>query len=125
MAYLDTTTDLAYWAEVPNCNGRYICDIMGRIWSRRHHRYLRHHTRRSGYKHVVLRTVRGFRTVLVHRVVAVAFHGRYAYKAAEVMHLNSQRGDNRLENLQWGTRRKNEKMKEEFHKERRFWKGPF
>lgn len=41
------------------------------------------------------------KTMQVHRLVAIAFHGAPTEEAPEVNHINGNRGDNRAENLEW------------------------
>lgn len=47
------------------------------------------------------------RRVLVHRLVALVFHGSPPTAAHEVRHLNGVPADNRADNLAWGTRAQN------------------
>lgn len=53
----------------------------------------------------------------IHRLVCEAFHGQPPSKDHIVLHLNENPGDNRPENLRWGTRKENQnfpKVKEAF-----------
>ena len=61
----------------------------------------------NGYSRVIL-SVEGKKDQwLVHRLVALAFHGRPGFKSAQVNHINSQKRDNRFDNLEWVTASEN------------------
>ena len=47
------------------------------------------------------------RTVRVHQAVCEAFHGPKPFEGAVVMHLDEDNGNNRPENLAWGTQQQN------------------
>ena len=58
----------------------------------------------AGYRHVILdRKVRN-----VHRLVAIAFLGEPPFPAAQVNHINNDRSDPRLTNLEWVTPSENQ-----------------
>lgn len=88
----------------------------GSVWSQKNGRWgfrdswrrLSTHTTKSGHKRLVLSrrdppAVEGF---FVHHLVLVAFRGP-APEGQECCHRNGRAGDNRLENLRWGTRKSN------------------
>jgi len=89
-------------ALMPGTDKYYITDD-GRVFSA--HRWVwkekSQHTNR-GYKYVALDGA----PKKVHQLVLLAF-GHDRPDGAEVRHLNGKRGDNRLENLAWGTRKEN------------------
>mgnify|MGYP000296532945 CR=1 FL=1 len=109
------------WKAIPWYEGLYEVSDAGRVRSvERYVRqgggagYLRHypstvrslHTDPNGYMRVTLKRNGGSYNHLVHHLVLEAFVGpRPARK--ECRHLNGQRGDNRLANLQWGTSSEN------------------
>lgn len=68
-------------------------------------RVLRPGTHRQGYMLVCLRGKQGKRTHKVHRLVLIAFGGDRP--GLKVRHRNDIPGDNRLENLTWGTQADN------------------
>lgn len=57
--------------------------------------------------HYMTVTIQG-RTLLVHRLVAMAWLGETWFAGAEVNHKNGDKQDNRVINLEWVTRRENE-----------------
>lgn len=65
---------------------------------------LRPKTARNGYREVVLAKDTVKTCKLVHRLVAEAFHGP---SDLHVNHINSDKADNRAENLEWCTRSEN------------------
>lgn len=62
----------------------------------------------SGYLAVTLSTKgRGRRLVPIHRLVALAFLGNPPVREMEVNHIDANRGNPRLDNLEWVTRSDN------------------
>ena len=59
----------------------------------------------EGYVRAVLRVNNSRKYIMVHRLVAYAFLGKQ--EGMEINHINFIRGDNRLENLEWVTHKKN------------------
>jgi hypothetical protein len=62
---------------------------------------------RDGYPTVWLRMGKATMVHSVHRLVARAFLGESPAECTDVNHLNSDRRDNRIENLEWCTRKQN------------------
>ena len=52
------------------------------------------------------------KTYKIHQLVCEAFHGPKPTPAHIVLHLNEDAGDNRPENLRWGTRKENQNFPE-------------
>lgn len=75
--------------------GEHLVHYAGTVLSQANHR--------QGYKLVCLQTSQGKRTVKVHRLVALAFHGPQP-EGMEACHNNSDPADNRAVNLRWDTR---------------------
>lgn len=90
--------------KIPGYDG-YYADNLGNIYNARCHR-LAVHPHPEGY--VRLRVQQGTKSknVLVHRLVALAFHG-YPQDRCVVQHINGDKTDNRAENLKWGTHAEN------------------
>lgn len=78
---------------------------------------MRVHDNGRGYMKVKL-TVGGMRIMFyVHRLVCEAFHGLppdYESDPANVRHLNGDPGDNRADNLRWGTVEENMRDRERY-----------
>ena len=95
------------WRPIEGFPG-YEVSSLGRVKSlrRREPHILRPCTNR-GYRLVSLAGPRGARTKKVHQLVADAFDRPRPSLKHEVRHLNGIRGDDRAENLRWGTRSEN------------------
>jgi len=98
------------WRDIPGFEGTYAVSDQGqvkRIASSRQGSLsesdliLRPGRAKSGYMTVALKQ----KTFTVHRLVMLAFVGSVTGK--EVNHINADRTDNRLENLEWVTRLEN------------------
>lgn len=99
------------WKEVPGYEGLYEVNNLGNVKKSRSGRLLKPQNSKKGYLHVVLcrnGKEKGFR---IHRLVYSAFHGEIP-AGFEVNHINEDKADNRLENLNlmshkeninWGT----------------------
>lgn len=61
----------------------------------------------NGYLGVKITTDSGRRTVRIHRLVCLVFHGEPPTPKHEGRHLNGIKTDNRAENLAWGTKSEN------------------
>ena len=99
------------WKDIPGYEGRYQASSWGRIRSVDHYvtrlvkgRILRPRIRKEGYPIV---TLSGVGPKDVHRLVALAFHGK-AGPGQQVRHLDGKKLNSRPENLAWGTQSENE-----------------
>lgn len=91
------------WRQVPSFGG-YIVSDKGRIRHRRVNApILKGSLDKDGYRRVRLHGV----SLRVHRVVCETFHGPCP-EGLECAHLNSEKLDNRAENLAWVTRSENQ-----------------
>ena len=61
----------------------------------------------NGYLRIILSVDGKQHQWLVHRLVALTFLGRPSFKDAQVNHINSQKRDNRADNLEWVTASEN------------------
>jgi len=75
----------------------------GRVWSKRHNRFLRLYKTKKGYVKVNLWDKTKVRGKFVHRLVCEAFNGAMPQEGMVVDHINAVRDDNRQENLRWVT----------------------
>ena len=105
------------WKPITDCPG-YEVSTLGRVRSVDRIDTLRNGNKRSlkgkiltlrpdpeGYVRAVLRVNHERKHIMVHRLVAITFLGKQEGK--EVNHINCIRDDNRLENLEWVTHKKN------------------
>lgn len=83
-------------------NGKYIIYSDGRIWSIRSDKFLKESVHHTGYKRVNINK----KDRRLHRLVAEAFIPN-PNNLPYVNHINEDKGDNRVENLEWCTHRHN------------------
>lgn len=106
--------------------GYYITDT-GEVYSRKIHKNISGRIRKliswqekNGYRYISLHTNGVHYNRLIHRLVAQAFIPNPEYKP-EVNHLDGNKSNNRVENLEWATRAENERHKCRVLKT---WRGP-
>lgn len=97
------------WKDVVGFEEYLKVSNLGRVWSKRTNRVLKHFVTKSGYASISTRF--GSRSAKnhcfrVHRLVCQAFLPNPEGKP-QVNHLNSDRLDNRLCNLEWATAKEN------------------
>ena len=89
------------WKDIPHYEGKYQVSNYGRVWSIARQQYKSQRLDRDGYFRVSLVAKNGkLITERVNRLVALAFIPRVEGKNI-VNHINSNRQDNRVENLEW------------------------
>jgi len=97
--------------EVSGTDGRYRVGADGSVWGTGRWgstwRPLAQGTLRNGYKKVSIAFGDKKRTMLVHRIVATAFHGEPSGR--HVNHIDGNKTNNRPENLEWVTPRENQR----------------
>ena len=99
------------WRDVAGYEGLYQVSSEGRVKSlerkgRKSERILKPGVRSKGYLFVVLCAGGKSRMFSVHRLVCTAFHDNPENKL-DVNHINENKTDNRIENLEWSTRKEN------------------
>lgn len=82
--------------------GKYIIHSDGRIWTKIRNKFLTPIKTKDGYHSVKI----GLKTKKVHRVVYEAFRGEIPDRL-EIDHINGNRTDNRIENLEAVTHKEN------------------
>jgi len=100
-------------APVPGYVGLYSASAGGRIWahprkSRSAGRWLKEQTDSGGYRYVCLFRDNARKYPKVHRAVLEAFSGG-SVPPLQVNHINGDKSDNRLCNLEWVTASQNRK----------------
>lgn len=85
----------------------YTIDTEGRVFSTRSNHYLNPIIKNTGYAQVNLSVNGKRKAFLVHRLVAEAFIEN-PLNLPEIDHINTNKEDNRVENLRWCTRKENE-----------------
>lgn len=106
------------WKDIEGYEGLYQVSNLGRVKSLdrkidfKDGRYATYKGRvlspkiKNGYKYVVVTQNSKYRTFLVHRLVAKAFLPNPENKPC-IDHINTDRTDNRVENLRWCTHKEN------------------
>ena len=85
-------------------NQKYEVDEQGNIWSPyRGPRLLHPAPSPKGYLRIVLQTTEGRKTFQVHRLVMMTFNPVEGMENLEVNHLDGNKANNSLENLEWCT----------------------
>ena len=100
---------MEYWKEIRDYTG-YEVSSYGRIYSNKSGKILKLKSDKYGYKVVNLYNLKESRkkTQLVHRLVANAFIPNPKNKP-QVNHINFNRSDNKVKNLEWTTAKENVK----------------
>lgn len=88
------------WKTIKGYEGRYLVSNQGNIMSCQTGKLMNFGKDKSGYYVVNLSNNNGRKTQLVHRIVAHAFVSK-PKGLNEVNHINENKNDNRVENLEW------------------------
>lgn len=95
------------WRAIDGCKGYYDISDLGNVYSLRKAGLIKPFIDRYGYQKVVLFIDGKAHYRTVHRLVALAFIPNPEKKPA-VNHLNEDKCDNRVENLEWSTFKEND-----------------
>ena len=85
---------------------RYFITDNGRVWSLRLKRFMKDRVSKHRYNRVVLYNKSGNKSIFVHRIVASVFLG-YNGNKSEVNHIDGNKLNNSVENLEWCTHSEN------------------
>jgi hypothetical protein len=94
------------WKDIPGYDGMYQVSTNGTIYSTRYKRYRKLMKDRYGYSVVGLNKNGSQHFFLVHRLVAESFLPN-PEKKPEVNHIDGNKQNNQIENLEWATRDEN------------------
>lgn len=97
------------WKDIIGYEGLYQVSNLGRVKSMARNKdgkVMRPDKIRSGYMRATLQRDKDRKRFLVHRLVATAFIG-CPDESMDINHKNSIKDDNRIENLEWVTRKEN------------------
>lgn len=117
------------WKDIPGYSGKYQASNLGRIKSfnsnntNKAERILKPRKKQSGRFQVVLYN-NGKKDFFVHRLILLSFRGECP-SGMEAMHLDDDPSNNNINNLKWGTKSENQKMKFEHNRmDQKGEKGP-
>jgi hypothetical protein len=92
--------------DIRGYEGLYAITTDGKVWSYRKQKFLKNYTTEDGYLYVTLYKNKKRKTIKIHRLVAETFIAN-PNNLPEVNHKSEIKTDNRMENLEWITKRGN------------------
>ena len=95
-----------FWKDVPGCDGFYQVSNFGRIKSLKSNIILKPQKEKNGYLRFKLKFGTKFKSVLAHRIVAMAFIPNPENKP-QIDHKDGNRINNKADNLCWVTQTEN------------------
>ena len=101
------------WSDIKGLEGLYSVSSEGEVYSHKTNRILKQGMTTNGYKFVILRSDGQSINCRIHRLVAEAFINNPQNKKT-VNHINSNRTDNNIKNLEWCTHSENTKHGREY-----------
>lgn len=90
--------DQEIWKDIDGYKGLYQISNLGRVKSLRQNRIMKPSSNEKGYLRVGLTKNKEYKTVKVHRLVAIAFISN-PHNKSEINHINNIRNDNRAGNF--------------------------
>lgn len=94
--------------EIKGYEGLYAITEEGQVWSYKTKRYLKPADNGHGYLHVCLRKDGKYKHLRIHRAVAEAYLGEA--NGRDVNHIDGDRSNNKLSNLEYLSRSENVKL---------------
>ena len=95
------------WKPIAGWEDEYEVSSLGAIRNSRNGHVLGQWLAGKGYPAVGLSRSGKTKSYNVHKLVCIAFHGEQPSPKSQVMHRNNVKTDNRAENLEWGTAKRN------------------
>ena len=118
---MDNATNKEIFKDIKGYPGYQISN-QGRLWSIKSQKYLSPFTNNSGYKMINIIAANGKRKgELIHRLVALAFIDN-PEKKPEVNHINRDKTNNSVDNLEWVSHSENNTIGRKAHyKHKKTW----
>jgi len=100
---IEQQNEVFKWIVVDGIQTRYLASNKGRIYSTIDRELIVPKVAKRGYLQVSLRVVKGEkpRTLRVYRIIIGCFYEGTPYTTETVNHINGDKGDNRIENLEY------------------------
>lgn len=99
--------------EIPDCNGRYLINKEGKVWSCYLKRFLKLNITSKGYIKAHLLYKGRSTNLFIHRLVMTTFSPIENMDELTINHKNGVKTDNKIGNLEWCTRRYNNRHAKE------------
>ena len=104
---LQVHTPNEHWKVIPDTDGMYYISSHGRVYSTKRNILLKQIPNRRGYLQVTLYKKGKSKTSLVHRLVAQAFIHQPYKEQNTVNHIDGDKTNNHIDNLEWVTLQEN------------------
>lgn len=98
------------WKDVKGFEGKYQISSLGRVKSlsnNKKEKILKNGINTTGYLIICLCNNPYYKTFLVHRLMMIAFEKPNILNKSDVNHIDGNKLNNRLDNLEWNTRQEN------------------
>ena len=103
-------------------SGLYSIEEDGRVWSHYTKRYMKTSIDKDGYSTITLKNDRnGYSHFGIHRLLMIAFHPIENMENMQVNHIDGNKTNNQLSNLEWVTSEENLKHAKKYHLNDTFW----
>lgn len=102
--YIESDIEGEIWKSAPYFDEKYEVSNKGRIRNRKTQRHLSLHVKNDGYVIVSLKDKNSY---IVHRMVGKLFINKNNEEQNEINHIDGNKQNNKVENLEWCTRKEN------------------